>query len=310
MKILHIGFLIPGLCEALNNAASEYIFFDWSEWTALPNNINNLHDATIKVANEFQPDITFLHIQAPDIYDHETVAKIPGFKLHWTWDYRPNPTWMYELANAVSITGFTNELDVQRFKDVDLKSCFLQSGYDDKIYTPLGTTKDYPDIVFMGNNYKNEGPEYNFGLGDYRIKMVEFLWQRYETSFDVYGFGWRNPMQNFMYRESKEAECYRSAKIAINLSHYEIERYTSDRMLRILGSGVFCLSQWYPGIEKDFIDGEHLRVWKTFEELAELIDYYLIHEEERKQIAANGHQLVKKKYTWNNMVYNIIELIQ
>jgi spore maturation protein CgeB len=56
-----------------------------------------------------------------------------------------------------------------------------------------------------------------------------------------------------------------------------------------------------------FIDGEHLRTWQTFRDLIELINYYLEHEDERKELALKGQQFVKENYTFENMVKNIIK---
>lgn len=303
MRILHIGFVIPGLIKAFSEKSSDYKFFDWSDWTAIPGNLRNLHQETIKVSKEFKPDLTFMQIQAPDVYDLHTVDKLGGFVLNWTWDYRPNPKWMYELAPAVDLSGFTNEKDVKDFRDRGYSAEFIQSGFDDEVFRPDGDVIDHPEIVFIGNNYKNEG--YDFAMGDYRIEMVNFLMGHYGENFGVYGFGWTNPLNNFMYREAKESRCYRSCKIAINLSHYEIDRYSSDRILRLMGSGAFCLCKWYPGIDKDFEDGVHLRVWKTLDDLKDLIDYYLKHDDERIRIANNGCELVRNNYTWNDMVDRI-----
>jgi spore maturation protein CgeB len=56
-----------------------------------------------------------------------------------------------------------------------------------------------------------------------------------------------------------------------------------------------------------FIDGEHLRTWQTFRELIELINYYLEHEDERKELALKGQQFVRENYTFDKMVKNIIK---
>lgn len=317
MKILHIGFEVPSLRAALAEAALDghsepgeyYKFLDWSSWTAMPGNIPNLHKNTIEVAKEFNPDLTFMQIQAPNVFDADTVSKIPGFVLNWTWDFRQTSqiSWMYDMGKAVSLTGFTNEHDVNAFKKAGLNAEYLQSGFDNKIFDSEGSTGEYPEIVFIGNNYPRD--DYDFPLADLRSSMVEHLTTKYGAKFGVYGFGWNNMNRNFMYREHKEAECYRSCKIAINLSHYEAERYTSDRLLRLMGSGAFCLAKWYPGIEKDFVDGRHLRVWHDFEELDELIEYYLSHHVERKIIAHEGSMLVHTHYTWANMIDKIKKLM-
>lgn len=300
MKILHIGFVIPGLCDALKDASSEYLFMDWTGWTAIPNNTENLHKKTIEVSNDFKPDLTLLHVQTPGVYSAHVLSQLHGYVINWTWDYRePTPPWMIECGGSVDLTGFTNEVDVKIMTDLGHNSAFIQGGFDDRIYKPVGSIGKYPEIVFIGNNYPKD--DYTFPLADYRTSMINMLITKYGDKFGIYGFGWNNGLNNFMYRPEKEAECYRSCKIAINLSHFDAERYTSDRLFRLLGSGAFCLTKWYPSIDKDFTDGVHLRVWHDFDELNELIEYYTDNDE-RRTIAQNGCNLAHEKFTWNHMV--------
>ena len=147
---------------------------------------------------------------------------------------------------------------------------FLEIGYDPEIYCPEGEFKSVKDIVFFGNNYVNQFP-----LSGYRRQMVAFLKEKFWDNFGVYGNGWENGDGNFNHSQIEEAAAYRSAKIAINLSHYDIERYSSDRIFRILGTGApLCLARYYKGIEQDFEHGKHVIYWHEFADLeAKIIRY-------------------------------------
>lgn len=310
MRTLHIGFTVPALCRALSAASSEYLFLDWTAWTSIPNNTAALHAKTLEVAEQFKPDLVFIHVQSPGVYTPEVLNKLQGFKINWTWDYRePTPQWMVDCGKAVDVTAFTNDADVIMMRALGMNAEFLQSGFNDDVFRPDGSVGEYPQIVFMGNNYPKE--DYDFPLADYRIKMVNTLSSKYGTNFGVYGFGWGNDMRNFMYREAKEAECYRSSKVAINVSHFDALRYTSDRMLRLMGSGALCLSKWYPGIELDFEDKINIRVWHDLDELEGLIEYYLDerNKDERIRISQAGCELVHRNYTWNHMADKIKNLV-
>jgi spore maturation protein CgeB len=108
--------------------------------------------------------------------------------------------------------------------------------------------------------------------------------------------------------QSKESQIYQNSKIGLSISHYCSDRYTSDRLLRIMASGCFALVHHYPNIEKDFTPGEHIDTFKNDSELIEKIDYYLGNEEERNRIAKQGYELVHSKHTYKNMVEDIINL--
>jgi len=308
-KLLHIGFSNFALSNAFINQF-DYKFLDWTDYTAIPGNIKNLHKKTLELCESFVPDITFMQIQSGGVYDVNTISKIPGIVINWTWDFNPNLSWAIELAKSTNvITAFTNEEHVYYMESLGHRAMFLQSGFDHEIYkSDDDSDTESPEIVFMANNYPDDE---KFPLSDYRIDLVNTLKDIYGTRFGVYGFGWpgQNPLQSFMHRERKEAACYRSAKLAINLSHFVAKRYTSDRMLRILGSGTMCLSHWYPEIEKDFTDGTHLRVWNSTDDLIKLIDQYLIDDTAREAIAASGCTHVHASYTWHNMVDKILKLL-
>lgn len=313
MKVLHIGIPIYSLSREFAKHC-DYRYIDWTAWTAIPGNLHNMYKEVLSAAKEFKPDLVFMQIQAPGIISGEFLDDLrPHAKriVNWTWDIRtPTPQWILDIASKVDVTGFTNEDDVTHLRSLGHNAEFLQSGFDHEVFDIEGDFSDYPEIVFVGNNYPPD--EYDFPLSQYRRDMVSHLERRYGPRFGVYGFGWANPMQNFMYRESKEASCYRSSKVAINLSHYVATRYSSDRILRLMGSGGMCLAQWYPGIDKDFVDGVHLRTWNSFDELDSLIDYYTddSNRDERNRIALSGCELVHKNYTWGHMVDKLETLIQ
>ena len=138
-----------------------------------------------------------------------------------------------------------------------------------------------------------------------RIQMDNLLQRHFRGRYGVYGNNWHNSSGNFNHSQAEEAKAYRGIKIGINLSHFDEAKYSSDRILRIMGSGVLCLAKEYK--EMPFIDGVHLRTWQTFRELINLIDFYLEHWNEREEIAKQGEKFVKENYTFDSMVKNIIK---
>jgi hypothetical protein len=306
MKILHIANgMVPAMARELSKLG-EYYYFDWTQYMEFGDSGKILLTKDlIKVNDEFNPDITFIHVQRHGVIDGELARKLKGFVINYTYDViRPIPEWFFDVGNNIGLTLFCDENDVKIFKDANVSSDFMLSGYDNEIFKPDGVKGEYGDIIFLGNVYHEDQ---NFPLTGFRNDMVDFLKKEYGDKFKVYGNGWKYNDGNLMYREGKEAECYRSCKIGINVSHFDLDRYTSDRMFRIMGSGSFCLTKWYPGIEKDFIDGEHLRIWKNFEELKTLIDYYLINNEERNSIAQKGQKHVFNIARWEIIMKKIIE---
>lgn len=266
----------------------------------------DLNVNTLLLFNEFKPDIVFMQIQAPDIITH-SVCKIMkdsgAFIINWTGDKRQEvPQWMIDLAPYVSLTSFSNMDDVNTMRSLGFKSEYLEIGYDPEIYKPEGEALNMPEIVFMGNNY---GRGY-FPMSGFRIDMVDFLRQEYGNRFGVYGSGWAYGNGNFNHSQYEEAKAYRGAKIAINCSHFDSLNYNSDRLLRILGSGVHCVSYNHKGMFDTYKHG--LSYFNDFNELKKTIDFNLDPKNKAYTLGWVGNDFVKNTFTFKHQVENIIKL--
>jgi spore maturation protein CgeB len=269
----------------------------------------DIYSRVIEITREFKPDITFMQIQTAGIVRPETIEYLKSkgsYVINFTGDARvPLPDWYIHLGKHFDITLFSNESDVAFMRSLGLKSDFLQLGFDPEIYNPSGHSLNGKDIVFMANNYPG-----HFPLSDFREKIARMLRASFGESFGLYGSGWVQCDGSFMGNQKEEAACYRGSKIAINCSHYDLERYTSDRMLRLLGSGTMCLTKHYPGIEKDYEDKKHLAIWYDIPDLIAKCEYYLANYEERIAIAKAGCDLSHERDSFKSMVENIINIYQ
>lgn len=305
-KILHVGLCVQP--PPINDMQAAFIE-NSIEYRELSTGDPNVNANTLKIAFEFKPDIVFFQIQAPGIVTSETVRqlKLLGAKVYnWTGDVRdPLPAWFKTFG--ADVTLFSNMRDVREMTSQGFNSDFLEIGYDPNIYTAGGPVTSVPPVVFFGNSYGTS----MFPMSKFRMDMAIYLRSEFGSKFGVYGHGWSFANGNFNNSQREEAAAYRGSKIAINCSHFEIERYSSDRLLRILGTGTpICLAKYYPGLELDYEDKVHLRVWRSFDELKGLINYYLdpANEIERREIALNGMIHAKEKFTFDQMAKNLIKI--
>lgn len=307
MKILHIGLCAtPNTMNGFQKAFTDIIGKEnYREvYTGNP----EVNKNSIYFFDQLKPDIVFMQIQSDFVIQPETYKYFKeneAFVINWTGDKRQEvPRWMIEVAPYVSLTSFSNMDDVNTMRSLGFKSEYLEIGYDPEIYKPKGEALNMPEIVFMGNNY---GRGY-FPMSGFRIDMVDFLRQEYGKRFGVYGSGWAYGNGNFNHSQYEEAKAYRGAKIAINCSHFDSLNYNSDRLLRILGSGTFCLSYEHLGMNETYIKSAEVDYFKDFIELKNNIDYYLSNEDERIDTAYYGEQFVKNNFTFKHQVKNIINL--
>lgn len=264
----------------------------------------NFNQLLRNLFNDFKPEIVFTQIQTPGIIDRDLVKYISdsGCKvISWNGDIRAEtPQWMIDIA-PYCISSFSNMRDVRFMRDAGFKSEYLEIGYDPEIYRPDGDKMACPEVVFMANNYVDMFP-----LSTFRSAIVKTLAMNFNSLFGVYGSGWPGGSGNLNHSQPEESKYYRGAKIAINCSNFKEERYSSDRLLRIMGSGCFCISHKFKNM--DYVDGVHLVTFENMNDLVDKIKYYLCHDEERNKIAYLGQQLVLSRNTFRHQVKNIIKL--
>lgn len=301
MKILYIGLMsgTNGFTKALRKVCDQYAEVAIGDPGQMSHEICHLLDS-------FQPTIVFIQIQNYGLTSEvlEKLRASQAYVINWTGDVRyPIPEFYFQYAPYVDCTAFSNMTDVKAFRQYGYKAEYLQIGYDQEIYTQEGEAFQVEDIVFMGNNTRG------FPLSTYRAEMVQFLKHHYGSRFGVYGNNWDSLTSgNYNGNQVGEASVYRGAKIAINCSHFNYERYSSDRLFRALGCGVAVLSHEYAGIEQDFIQGRHLVTFNSFGELRDRIDFLLSNNPNREMMAQYGLEHNKKNFTFDAMCKNIIKI--
>ena len=300
MKILHVGLCVDGKNEGLPFALKEASTF----YHEISTGDKELNDKIHHAINTHEFDLAFFQVQTPGIvhpFIFHNVQDKGIFTVNWSGDMRsPTPTWYFN-TNA-NLTLFTNEKDVNNLRKAGLKADFLQIGIDPVVFNIHDQKRDHHRVIYLGNNYGGQFP-----LGRERQILVDML---VNGGYSVYGNGYRGAKGSLNGNQLEESIVYNNSDIAINHSHYNDDRYTSDRMFRILASGCFCLSHHYPGIEKDFEVGRHLDTYHDFREMNTKIDFYLSHPEERNRIAKHGYVYCHKTFSYFNMVENLINLVE
>lgn len=103
---------------------------------------------------------------------------------------------------------------------------------------------------------------------------------------------------------------FHDSKINIHITLRSITSGISLRVFDVLACEGFLLTNYQPEIAEYFVDGEELVIYSDFEDMYAKIDYYLVHEEERKRIAHAGYLKVKEQFNYNVGVGKIIEVLE
>jgi hypothetical protein len=180
-----------------------------------------------------------------------------------------------------------------------VKGHYLPAGVYDKecTYIPAIPTEE---VIFVGS--KTYHPEW-----PYRPKLINFLSQAYGKRFNLYG---REGVK--MVRGQELNNLYAATKVVVGdtlCPDFAYPDYWSDRIYETIGRGGFLIHPYIKGLEKEFEDKKHVVFYEynNLDQLKELVDYYLEHDEEREQIRRSGHELVKNNYTYKNRWQTILK---
>lgn len=104
-------------------------------------------------------------------------------------------------------------------------------------------------------------------------------------------------------------EIFATSKININISLRSILTGIPLRVVDILGAGGFCLTNYQTELSEYFENGRELVWFESPEDLIDKAAYFLTHDDEREQIAANGHEAAEKIFSYDVLLPRILERI-
>lgn len=169
------------------------------------------------------------------------------------------------------------------------------------------------DISFVGQLYQNRQPPEcqvtaklrTDALRELSKNHMVKLYSTYNTDVtglaDVISLG---PVKYY----TEMPLVFSLSKINLNVTLSCIKTGIPLRVLDILGSGGFLLTNYQEELKEHFIDGEDLAVFHDIPDLCRKADYYLKHEEERRRIAASGLQKAKQFYNYPLQIETMFRL--
>jgi spore maturation protein CgeB len=196
------------------------------------------------------------------------------------------------------IQNIKNELknvDAIAIASEKLASALKNKGFN-TYYIPqfTNTEKFYPDydndkkseVLFVGNYLS------------YRTAVPTTL--AAGLPLTVYGNGWQKGIAKAPYIDNRILrKYYSSAKIVLNDTREGMKKFgfIINRIFDATACETLVISDYMPEIEK--IYGDTVPMWKTEQELVDLIKYYLApeHEEERKDKARRAREITLKNFT-------------
>lgn len=306
--LVHCALITPsspqnGLRNSLRGISRHYEEIDWfPKWPGRIRDVRN--EFTAKCRNLRDGDLLFMQLQTDGIISGDLLNQVKGFKISWGGDLRAELcTWAKKIAPHVDLMLMSNQRDVDELRSMGHTADYLQIGYTPETFKPLGDLRDgTPEIIFCGNNYPDR-----FERSRYRAQMVVGLQMRYGARFSPFGSGWG--ASDVWLNEAMESAAYRTCKIAVSAEHFFVPKFCSDRVMRATGSGAFLLADRFPGFEDHFVDGVEAVGWDDLDDLYRKIDYFLEHEDERKEIAVAGEKRTRETHSWTARIATLQDLV-
>lgn len=190
------------------------------------------------------------------------------------------------------------------WKAHDVNHAWIPAGvFDRECYLTDPIARFRYDVAFVGNahGYHPEWP--------YRGMLVEWLKKTYGTRF--LKAGW--PEESV--RGHALNQLYASVKVVVGDTlclGFRHPRYWSDRVYETIGRGGFLIHPFVEGMQEHFDDGKHLRFYQygNWDQLQDLIDYYVSHDTERERIRQAGHEHVKRHHTYRERMRSMLALVE
>lgn len=101
---------------------------------------------------------------------------------------------------------------------------------------------------------------------------------------------------------------FNQSKINLNLTAKSIRSGLSLRVFDVLGCEGFLITNFQEELPQHFTIGEDLEAYDSLDDLMGKCEYYLAHENDRREIAHNGFEKVKKYHTYDTRLAQILEM--
>lgn len=99
---------------------------------------------------------------------------------------------------------------------------------------------------------------------------------------------------------------FAGSKINLNITLRSIRTGIPLRGMDIMGAGGFLLTNYQEDIFRHFEAGKHFDYYTSVDEAIDKAGYYLEHEDERKQIAANAFEEIKENHTYEKRLAQVV----
>ncbi|MBL7898683.1 MAG: glycosyltransferase [Crocinitomicaceae bacterium] len=202
---------------------------------------------------------------------------------------------------------------------------FIKSG----LHSKLVTAGFDPEVLKNINPDTKSSIPFSFvgGIGGFHKKREKYLKQiAKNTPLQIWGYGYssdhllkrilKNVKNGFTYSKNYRGQAWgvdmfqvlNDSQITLNIHGDIAGTYSVNmRLFEATGMGTMLLTDHADNISELFTPGVEIVTFRTPEEAIEKYNYYSMHDQERKKIAAAGQKKTLELYNYNNIADIFIE---
>jgi len=201
---------------------------------------------------------------------------------HWRFD-----NYSQFIAPNFNFFVSTDSEALPKYKAIGLGDRAIKSQWacNHELYRPIECHRGI-EVSFVGQPHGN------------RVQVVQSLLSQ-GIALKVFGYGWKGA-RRLPFHEM--VRIFSRSRINLNLSNASVDdthQQIKGRNFEVPGTRSFLLTGPADNLEDYYTDRKEIAVFRSPEEMVDLIRYYNAHDTEREAIANAGHQRTLSEHTWD-----------
>jgi spore maturation protein CgeB len=192
---------------------------------------------------------------------------------------------------------------------------YKEAGIDNVTFVPFACDPSVHRTIRLSDEQNRIFGSPTCFVGAYYPSRGKLLGQLGKFNLAVWGPYWRiSRVKATIHKPVRGpdlAKVFSASKIIINAHHPDhLNFMTNMRVFETTGCGAFLLTDRSRGLERHFEIGKEVVCYDSVAEFVELVEYFLMHDEERMQVAKRGQLRAYRDHTYDNRVRQILRSLE
>jgi hypothetical protein len=264
-----------------------------------------LAEIAIAQLEEIKPDV--LYCQDLSFFPPSAIARLRNsVRLVVGQNASPLPPDAFVKSFDLILTSFPHV--VPRLRERGTSAEYFRIGFDAGILDQLGPVQKEVGASFVGGISRHHGQA---------VPTLEYLADN--TPIEFFGYGanklpLRSPIRRRHHGEVWGLDMYRAlarSKVTLN-RHINVAENNANnmRLYEATGVGTMLITDMKDNLHELFEIGKEVVAYSSPQEAAELIRYYLAHEEEAQAIARAGQARTLREHTYEARMRELVPILE